>query len=131
MARDIARKGFDLDLRDGQMSERAFGHVLWGPRTEIKRDEKAAQTENLFVEFMQPDGRGGMVPSGILVTTADQWAFHVGGDLCWIVVPTPRLKELYEEARAKNKVAWGGDGKQYLGALVPKHWVTSRKPEPP
>lgn len=117
MAKGLAREGFDRDLRHGEAREDAFVHVLLRSRVEIKSDGKCRETGNVFIEYQQK-GR----PSGIAVSTAGLWAIEVD-DTVWVVLPTERIKALARLAVQQGRKKFGGDGDQYLGALVPVEWL--------
>ncbi len=119
MVTELARCGFDIDLRDGEAREAAFVHVFLKDKVEHKRDYKCAHTGNLFVEYAHK-GR----PSGIAITTADYWAFEYEEN-CWLVVPTERLKRVARAAYRAGRRVKGGDGKRYDGVLVRIGLLTS------
>ena len=120
MTLNLARQGFDLDLRHGQAREDALVHTMLESRVEAKSDGKCRRTGNLFVEYRY---RG--QPSGISTTTAERWAFEYDDD-CWLIVPTTRVRELARRAIAEDRRAVGGDFDQAEGALVPIGWFTAR-----
>lgn len=117
MTDGIARSGFDIDLRHGQLREEAFGRLLGEATVEVKSDGACRRTGNLFIEYRQK-GR----PSGIAVTEADFWAFEYE-DNHWLVLPTDHLREVAR--RIYRNEPWmrkrGGDYNNYEGVLVPIH----------
>lgn len=119
MANGIARAGFDIDLRDGKAREDAFAYVVLRARVEVKSDQIARRTGNVFVEYQQK-GR----PSGIATTEADWWAFEVNDD-CFVLVPTERVKLVadYVMANCPDKRKDGGDYNMYKGVAVPVNWL--------
>ena len=44
------------------------------------------------------------------------WAFIT--DICTVIIPTDRLKDLTDEAVSKKRYAKGGDKNRSLGALI-------------
>jgi len=117
MASGQARKGFDLDLMDGQAREDALARLLMKTRVEVKSDERCRETGHVFVEF---SSRG--KPSGISTTTADWWAIEFNKD-CWLFLPTARLKEIARLAWQRGMKAKGGDQDTSEGVLVPLEWL--------
>lgn len=115
-----SRRGFDIDLREGEVHEGELARILAlvGPRIEVKTDHKAAHTGNVFVEYAQPTGR-----SGIAATTAEWWAFNIVGQ-CIVIVATERLRALARRAWHENRKTRGGDYNRYHGVLVPVEWLT-------
>jgi len=123
MAIELARAGFDLDLRHGEAREDALVHTLLRSRVEVKSDGACRRTGNLFVEYRQA-GR----PSGISVTTAERWAFEYDDD-CWLVVPTSVVRDMARRALAEERRVLGGDFDRSEGALVPIRWLVERRRE--
>lgn len=125
MATGIARSGFDIDLRDGVLSEQAFARLLMQQEVftiEHKMDEKFQKTGNVFIEYSQLTYDGDRVPSGIAVTTADAWAieFRPG----WrIFGPMSELKQIAREAFKRGYVKHGGDSGCYSGCVFPFYWL--------
>src|SRR5689334_10833096 len=113
MTVDIARQGFDLDLRHGRAREDALVHALLQSRVEVKSDGKCRVTGNLFVEYRHA---GQM--SGLATTTATRWAFEFD-DNCWLIVPTSRVRQLARRALNEDRCVLGGDHNLSEGALVP------------
>ena len=64
---------FRYDLKRGQEAEEWFAGLLTSDSIECKRDYRAHDTGNVFVEF---ESRG--KPSGIRKTEAEHWAFIYG-----------------------------------------------------
>lgn len=77
-------------------------------KVEVKRDRKAAQTGNLFIEY---ECRG--KDSGIMTSEADVWTFVIGDDSL-LSIFTPELKALCKGARSVS----GGDNHTTKGYLV-------------
>jgi hypothetical protein len=112
---------FNADLKLGKQREDCLGGLLdrqLGDWLELKYDERCRMTGNLFVEDQQPDRSGGVKNSGIATSTADYWAFEYD-DFSYLIVPTPRLRMLFEATRAERGYTMGGDGRAYRGVLIP------------
>lgn len=96
---------FDIDrevgLR-GELHTLSIRDKLARGSVEVKTDERALTTGNVFVEY-RCKRRDGWQPSGIAVTTADAWAFVIGDVL--IAVPTDRLKALARVAFKRHRKA--------------------------
>lgn len=114
MTKGLARKGFDIDLKNGEIREHAFANIIRNTRIEHKSDEKCRKTGNLFIEY-RDHGR----PSGLATTTADYWAFEYDEN-CWLIILTERLKDICREfyRDSRNRVL-GGDDDNYEGILIP------------
>ena len=117
MTRDLARAGFDADLQFGKERERVFREVLdlrTGHYLELKSDQRAADTGNVFIEYRQ-HGR----PSGIAITACEWWTTEVVQDV-FITMRTARMKELARRSyRVSERRRQGGDYNAYDGILVP------------
>ena len=86
---------FDIDLKLGQQGELYVAEILASIETgngevEVKTDEKALTTGNVYVEY-ECKKFGGWQKSGISITGARFWAFVIGGDVV-VFVPVERLK---------------------------------------
>ncbi len=103
---------FRYDLKVGQIEEEWLGELLQSKTLEVKRDFRASQTGNVFVEFFC---RG--KPSGIATTQANHWAFILDDGIV-IMLPTERLKDLAREAAKAGDIVLGGDNNTSKGALV-------------
>ena len=111
MSEGLARKGFDLDLRDGQAAENKLLDIIQSGNglVEVKSDQMARRTGNVYVET---EYRG--QPSGITSTEADWWAIEVDDDV-FVLMKTERLREL----AGRFRLAPGGDNDWSRGRLVP------------
>jgi hypothetical protein len=108
---------FRYDLKRGQEAEEWFAGLLTSDSIECKRDYRAHNTGNVFVEF---ESRG--KPSGIRRTEAEHWAFIYGPselDLRVVVISAERLKTLAEAAIAEDRWKPGGDSNTSKGAIIP------------
>ena len=124
MAVNPARKGWDIDLADGEAREDAFRDVLLHRYVEHKSDFKCVETGNLAVEYetsAAPNGEGNRWPSGIGTTTSDYWAVEFAPD-CWLVLRTATMKGFAREAIRRGHHRWIGDDNRFHNALVPFHW---------
>lgn len=124
MTRGVARAGFDADLAFGKDRERVFREVLdlrEGHFLELKSDQRAADTGNVFVEYSQ-HGR----PSGIAITECSWWTTEVVGDV-FVTQRMQRMKELARRAfRHPDRRRAGGDFNAYEGILVPTFWLVTQ-----
>lgn len=113
------RPEFDIDLLFGQEREVTFAEALMirgGHRLELKSDQAARATGNVFVEFRQRTG-----PSGISTSTADWWTIELD-DNVFVTMKRERLHALSRQAyRLKGSVT-GGDNEN-VGVLVPVDWL--------
>lgn len=121
MADGVAREGFDIDLRFGQEREIRLAEVLLirkGHHLELKSDQKAASTGNIFVEYRQ-HGR----PSGISTTKAEWWTVEVLENT-FVTLPVTRMRALVKLASEdRTRRIKGGDNNAYSGVLVPVEWL--------
>lgn len=114
---------FDVDLSYGEARESAFVDALRRCRVECKSDRKAKVTGNIAVEFRQGSTkRGKGSPSGIALSESEWWATEYD-DGCWLVVPTPLMKQLARRAIDVGRVKMCGDGDRFECALVPVEWL--------
>jgi hypothetical protein len=120
VAKGIARKGFDLDLKDGLQAEDRLREILLNKKIEVKSDKQAWKTGNIFVE----DSCSGK-PSGISTTEAEFWAYELRQNTFYLV-PIERLRELFKEAVRHGKRKAGGDFNRSSGVLIPLEWLVSR-----
>ena len=93
---------FDLDLSIGKRGEKHALAIIDGIQNgtvEVKTDERAADTGNLFVEFKQKARNGKWIDSGINKTTATFWCYVIYGDDLALFVPTDVLRHYAEKHR--------------------------------
>lgn len=107
------KSDFDLDLSTGETGEQTVKEILLCERVEVKTDFMTKNTGNIAVEF---ESRG--KPSGISVTKADHWVFHIP-NRCTIIVETNRLKELARYYYKSKGFALGGDNMTSKLILIP------------
>jgi len=126
MTRGIARQGFDMDLEYGQIAEEKLAEILCDDsgrvKVEVKRDETAYKTGNLFIEIGRQDGYR-VKPSGLSVTEADIWIIFYRPGLEALLIEVPRLKKLVGLGKKHGKEIRGGDYNMSVGVLVPIRWV--------
>ena len=86
---------FDIDYEIGKQGElyvlRIIDSLKEGQRVEVKTDEMAERTGNVYVEYACKY-RGEWKPSGIAITQAPLWAFVIGEAV--VVAQTDRLKDI-------------------------------------
>lgn len=90
---------WDIDKKVGDQGELFVRRIVTGLESgsiEVKTDEKARLTGNVFVEF-RCRYRGRYEKSGLAVTTAEFWAFVVGINSMAIIVSVELLKDLCKE----------------------------------
>jgi hypothetical protein len=110
------RRGWDIDLRDGQMAESTLARLLGECRIEVKTDEICRKSGKLFVEFECRARK-----SGLAVTTAAYWAFQYE-DCKWLIVPTATVRRLATRAFKERFIVNGGDEGASRGVLIPIKW---------
>lgn len=85
---------FDIDLAHGQQAEMFVSDIIAALRdqtAEVKRDDRAAQTGNVYIEYECLRG-GEWQPSGISTTKALVWVFVLGG--LALAAPTATVAEV-------------------------------------
>jgi hypothetical protein len=80
--------------RQGELFVANVIDVLVNGRVEIKTDERARETGNVYVETSCHYPGRGWQPSGIEVTEAEEWVFVIGHRM--IVIPTLELRRVAE-----------------------------------
>jgi hypothetical protein len=103
---------FRYDLEVGQVAENAIGEMLANEKIEVKRDMKAKETGNIFIEY---ESRG--KPSGIATTQSKFYCFVVE-DLS-MFYPTDKLKDLIRPMLGTWRDTVGGDNNTSKGILFP------------
>lgn len=112
----IARKGWDVDLRDGIANEERVEKCLRYGKIEVKRDEKAASTGNVFIEIYC-SGKS----SGLRATEADTWCITIpyeNGQTDFLI-PTNILRTMARYFAVTKGVVSGGDDGKTVGILIP------------
>ena len=105
------RKKFDLDLQYGEVREDKIADMLQNKKIEVKRDLKAKETGNIFIEY---ESRG--KPSGLASTQSDFYCFVVE-DL-HIMLPTSQLKDIARSYIGTGRDVRGGDNNTSKGILL-------------
>jgi len=120
MTEGLSRRGFDIDLRDGEEREDAFAKVMKHEKVEHKRDYGAISSGNVYVEYEQLCSDGVWRPSGLATTDAAYWAFEVT-ESRWVVVATEELKAITRNVamREPSRKCHGGDFNKTKGVKVP------------
>ncbi|MDZ4344454.1 MAG: hypothetical protein U1E51_18690 [Candidatus Binatia bacterium] len=96
MAETARQPNWDIDREIGEQAEVWVSDIrraMERGSVEVKRDQKAMRTGNLYVEY-ECRRRGVYMPSGIETTKADAWIFVVVEDELALVIETEHLKKL-------------------------------------
>jgi hypothetical protein len=106
---------FKHDLEVGQAYENQLAHILGmnESKVEVKRDFKAMNTGNIFVEYFC---RGKL--SGIATSDADFYCYFLSDDH-FIMTTTNRLKEMCRPYLSTKRDVVGGDSNTSKGILLP------------
>ena len=104
---------FRYDLEVGQVAEQTLADILQGKKIEVKRDLKAHETGNIFVEY---ESRG--KPSGLATSEADYYCYFLSDDH-FVIIKTERFKEICRNYYKTNKHTLGGDSNTSKGVLLP------------
>lgn len=114
---------FDVRLEQGLVAEGWFYEMTrGGDRFEVKHDQQASRTGNLYVEYEHDPGRSGtFIPSGIAASEADCWIFVLGEPPhSFLGIATDKLGELARSALKRGRKAEQPYGTcPTHGALVP------------
>ena len=104
---------FSHDFEVGQVFEKDLAYIFEGKKVECKRDLKANETGNVFVEY---ESRG--KPSGLATSQADYWAFSIS-DSKIRIIKTNQLKENCKKYFYSSRNVRGGDNNSSKGILLP------------
>ena len=104
---------FRHDLEVGQLGEKLLADILENRTIEVKKDLKAMQTGNVFIEY---SSRGKL--SGLSTSQADWWALIVS-DKVIKLIKTDYLKELCRPYIGTKRDVLGGDNDTSKGILLP------------
>ena len=102
---------FRYDLEVGQVAEAGLADTFENKKIEVKRDLKAKDTGNIFIEY---ESRG--KPSGLASTQSDFYCFVVE-DL-HIMLPTSQLKDIARSYIGTGRDVRGGDNNTSKGILL-------------
>lgn len=104
---------FARNLIEGQDAENLVEHALL--KGEVKRDYRAGETGNVFVEHMSRQK-----PSGLATSESDFWIFVLSGEgydgEVFIGIHKDRLQAIADK---KTWITNGGDNNTSKGKLIP------------
>jgi len=103
---------FRYDLKIGVEFETKLYELL-GKTIEVKRDFKALNTGNIFIEYQS---RGKL--SGIATTQAEYWCYWLS-DFHLILIETEELKKMCRIYLNTKRDVSGGDNNTSKGVLLP------------
>jgi hypothetical protein len=103
---------FRYDLKIGVEFETKLYELL-GKTIEVKRDFKALNTGNIFIEYQS---RGKL--SGIATTQAKYWCYWLS-DFHLILIETEELKKMCRIYLNTKRDVCGGDNNTSKGVLLP------------
>lgn len=103
---------FKYDLKVGQVKEEELALILADKKVEVKYDQKALKTGNVFVEY---ESRGRL--SGISTSQSDYYCFCFGDTLH--LIKSSDLKERCRKYLNTNRDVNGGDNNTSKGILLP------------
>lgn len=110
-------KFYDIDLPGGQEWESFFKNIVTSGEIECKRDKKAHETGNVFIEY-QCRGK----PSGLSITKANWWAIGIdnknGNVETAILASVPWLKHICRKYYKTSRDVVGGDNNLSRGILL-------------
>ena len=104
---------FRHDLEVGQLAEKLLADILERKTIEVKKDLKAMQTGNVFIEYSSRGKR-----SGLSTSQADWWALIVSEEVIKLV-KIDYLKELCRPYLGTKRDVKGGDNDTSKGILLP------------
>lgn len=111
---------WDLDRLRGEEAEAFVREVrerMLTGTVEVKRDDRATQTGNFYIEY-EASTANGWQPSGIAATKANDWAF-----VCWpfiVTAPTWMVKLVARRAAREGfKRECGSGSHPTKGVVVP------------
>lgn len=96
---------FDLDYEIGRQGELFTVDIVEAfqrDAVEVKTDEQASRTGNVFVEY-ECRRRDGWHPSGIATTEAVAWVFVLVRDSLMLVIDTNHLKAVARECHKRGQ----------------------------
>jgi len=102
---------FKYDLRVGQVAEEQLAFLL-GSNIEVKSDQKAHITGNVFIEY---ESRGKR--SGIATSEAEYYCIVILNR--FIILPKDELKSICRKYIGTNRDVLGGDNNTSKGILLP------------
>jgi hypothetical protein len=119
MTTGLSRRGFDIDLSEGNEREDCLAKVLKHGKVELKTDYRCMQTGNIYVEYAQNNSTG-RKPSGILIKESDWWAYELSEGL-YVLCDAKRLRKLVKQTIQESpwQCRRGGDNNGTEGVLLP------------
>jgi hypothetical protein len=102
---------FKYDLEVGQVAERELAELL-GKKIEVKNDQKAHITGNVFIEY---ESRGKR--SGIAISESDYYCIVVKQR--YVIIKKDELKDMCRKYLNTNRDVLGGDNNTSKGILLP------------
>ena len=103
---------FKFDLQVGQTYENQLAELL-EKKIEVKRDFRAMETHNIFVEY---ESRG--KASGIATSEAEWWCYWLS-EKHFVVIEKNELKILCRKYLGTRRDVKGGDSNTSKGILLP------------
>jgi len=104
---------FRYDLKVGQVAETLLADLLENKKIEVKRDLRALETGNIYIEY---ESRGKR--SGIAKSEADYYCYFIS-DSRMFLITTEDLKALCRKYIGTNRDRKGGDSNTSKGILLP------------
>lgn len=103
---------FKYDLKIGQVAEQQLAFLL-GCKVEVKNDQKAHLTGNVFIEY---ESRGKR--SGIATSEAEYYCIVIKSNT-FIILPKNELKQMCRKYIGTSRDVVGGDNNTSKGILLP------------
>jgi len=103
---------FKFDLQVGQTYENQLAELLQ-KKIEVKRDFRAIETGNIFVEYQSRNK-----PSGLTTSEAHYWVYWLS-EKHFITIEKNELKILCRKYLGTNRDVLGGDNNTSKGILLP------------
>jgi len=104
---------FKYDLKVGQLAEETLSKFFTNSKVEVKRDFKAIETGNIFVEY---ESRG--KHSGISTSEAEWYCYFISEEQ-FIIISSLKLKKLCRKYIGTDRDVFGGDSNTSKGILLP------------
>ena len=104
---------FRHDLEVGQVKEKELADIFEGSTIEVKRDLRALETGNVFVEYYNLRSK---TKSGISTTEAEFYCFAI--EDTFHIIKTSVLKDRCRKYMGTQKDVLGGDSNTSKGILL-------------
>jgi hypothetical protein len=104
---------YEYDLMLGLIAEKGVAEILQNQQIEVKRDFRALETGNVFIEYKLRDR-----PSGLSTSTASFYCF-VLSESKMIFIKSSELKEICRPYIGTSRDILGGDNMHSKGILLP------------